>query len=201
MLGWPTVFWNLFLIGVALGALLYAKTALSGETFTKISVARKIIFVFWLLVFLAFFPNIAYLFTDARHILDFCSGDDRWKRCPEAPWAIFAYFSYGVIAIPFYVFSIDQTTKMFAIAFHKIAKKIVPPVMIFLSAIGVCIGLFNRLNSWDLLNPIIPIQAALSYFTDPGRLLTLTICTVCLAGIFYFFRFFFYNAHRFFEEK
>lgn len=201
MLGWSTVLWNLFLIGLALTALLYAKNMLQGKKFSEISKKQKGLFLFFFLFFLAFFPNIAYLFTDSRHILDYCGTDDYYRRCWEAPWAVLAYFSYSVIAIPFFVFSIDQTAKIVEKSFWKKGKEIVPPIMIFLSAIGICIGLFDRLNSWDLLNPLIPIQTILSYFTNPEKLFTFTIFTIFLAGIFYFFRFFFYNAEKFFKKR
>ena len=201
MLGWETVIWNLFLIGVAMSALFYAKSILKTKPLSNLSRTEKLLFFLWMLVFLAFFPNIAYLFTDSRHVLDYCGVLDEYRRCWEAPWAVLAYFTYSTIAIPFFVIAIDVTARMCAHSIHYSLRHIVPPVMIFLSALGICIGLFDRLNSWDLLFPLVPLRTAASYLMEPNKLFTLLVFTACLGGIFYFFRFFFSRADVFFPKE
>ena len=150
MLGIFGVIWNLMLAFIAFGLLLVCERFFS-ESWKKYSVLKKLSFLLTAVLFILFLPNIAYLFTDARHIADYCDFD-ALHRCTNYPWMNLGYFVYGALGIPFFLVSIRKFSYILGNIFHSSLKTISPVVLIFLSALGVRNGLIERFNSWNVLN-------------------------------------------------
>ncbi len=148
MLGIYAAIFNLCLVFIAFGAyLLLKKMSLPWE---DLSFLQKGVFVCCSIVFILFLPNIAYLFTDSRHIADYCDFDFL-HRCTNYPWMNLGYFVYGALGMPFFLITIRGFSEILSIIFNKYLKYIAPFVLIYLSALGVRIGLLERFNSWEVI--------------------------------------------------
>lgn len=150
MLGIPAAIFNLILVFIAFGLcqLLWRHFQAPWKAFSLI---KKLKFVVITILFILFLPNIAYLFTDARHIADYCDFDFL-HRCVNHPWMNLGYFVYGALGIPFFLICIRRFSQLLAIVFDARLRHLVPIVMLFLSALGVRIGLIERFNSWNIIN-------------------------------------------------
>ncbi|MBI5414873.1 DUF1361 domain-containing protein [Candidatus Peregrinibacteria bacterium] len=146
-------------------------------------------------IFFFFFPNIPYVFTEIRHVLELCGNQDLYNRCFEAPWLIPILFLYSVIPIPLFVFTLKKfsTTLGKVFSSHLLAK-IFPMFMLLMSALGVCFGLFERLNSWYIVtSPLLVANVGFSYLIVPEKLFLWGIFTMCFLAIYYFFEYFLYT--------
>lgn len=181
--------WNLFLLALPVMLCFVFLHKWNDKKWQHLSFLQKCTLVLLIILFLLLFPNIPYLFTDARHIMDYCSGDDLFKRCPEAPWALMVYFTYTTLAIPFFVFSIKTFSRFLANIFAVQKLEMLTPLFLIpLAALGVCLGLFERWNSWNALNnPLLVIESALSYFLVYEKFQTLFVFSCCLSIIFFVF--------------
>jgi uncharacterized membrane protein len=184
-------FWNIFLAAIPFCLILFLEQRFGGSLWIKMKLYEKSLFLFLFFVFILFFPNIPYIFTDSRHILDVCSGNSPHKTCLEAPWAILTFFVYGIIALPFFVLSVQKTSRLLGKIFFLPLQAITPFVFLPLSALGVCLGLFERLNSWNIVNhPLSVIEAGVSYFLELEKFSIWFIFSFLLLGVYFFFRFF-----------
>jgi len=141
-----TLFWavfNLFLVGLAFAVLLIIERQLKQPKSTQ----NYLLIAVLCLIFILLLPNITYLFTDHRHIADICIFDEL-QRCTNSPWRNLGYFVYSALGIPFFLISIRRASGLFFPKFQHLWVI----ALIFLSALGVRIGLFERFNSWDILN-------------------------------------------------
>jgi uncharacterized membrane protein len=148
--GW--IVWNLFLAFIPL--------ALSFWLFRQRSLRRSLLWWTGFAVFLAFLPNAPYLLTDIIHLI-------RATRSGFSAWMIVLFF------IPLHLSALLAGFEAYVIALlnqgHYLtrigAKRWVPWVELTVHAvcaIGVYLGRFRRLNSWDLV-------------TDPGNVLLITL--------------------------
>ncbi len=198
MLTIPAAIWNLILVFLALGNMIVLEYFFSNTSWKHLPIMKRAGFIFGLALFIILFPNIPYMFSDSRHILDMCSGNTPYKTCPEAPWLILLFFSYGTIAIPFFVITIKKCSALLGNIFSPIFNTITPYILIPMSALGVCLGLFERFNSWEIVyKPLHIIEMAFSYFLEKEKLLTLILFTLCLLGIYHFFGYFISTNTRF----
>jgi len=150
MLGIFGAVWNLLLVFIAF-VLVFICERFFFDHWKNYSWLKKFGFAVVAVWFILFLPNIAYLFTDARHIADYCEFD-YLHRCTNYPWMNLGYFVYGALGIPFFLVSIRKFSNILGKVFHPKLKIISPIVLIFLSALGVRIGLIERFNSWNVLN-------------------------------------------------
>ena len=140
-----TIVWaifNLFLVGLAFGVLLLLERQIKQPK----GYLNCLLISVYCLLFILLLPNIAYLFTDHRHIADICTFDEL-QRCINSPWRNLGYFVYSALGIPFFLISIRRASRLFLPKYKHLGVVI----LIFLSALGVRIGLFERFNSWDIL--------------------------------------------------
>ncbi len=150
MLGIFGVIWNLLLVLIAFG-LLQVLWKHFRQPWSQFSWQKQLGFVFIFIAFVLFLPNIAYLFTDARHIADYCEFDFL-HRCTNHPWMNLGYFVYGALGIPFFLICTRRASQLLSIVFDARLRHVMPIVLLFLTALGVRIGLIERYNSWNIIN-------------------------------------------------
>ncbi|SRR5579883_684924 len=148
--GW--ILWNLFLAVIPL--------VLSFWLFRRKTDRRSLIWwVIWV-VFIAFLPNAPYLLTDIIHLI-------RGTRMGYATWIIaLVFIPIHLIAIlggfeAYVVSLINQGYYLKRLGFRQYVLWSELAVHA-LCAIGIYLGRFRRLNSWDLV-------------TSPGNVLVITI--------------------------
>ena len=148
--GW--ILWNLFLAFIPL--------VLSFWLFRRQTNDRPALWWLGWIVFIAFLPNAPYLLTDIIHLI-------RGTRLGYAIWII------ALVFIPLHVVAITSGFAAYAIALinqgHYLKRQGQRHLVLWselavhaLCAIGIYLGRFRRLNSWDLV-------------TDPGNVLMTTI--------------------------
>jgi len=163
----------------------------------KISHKRSI--AWWLLlpVFIAFLPNSAYVLTDIIHFI-------AAVKSPEISRLHLIF-----ITVPFYIIFLTVTFEFYVLSVHfgqqyleenlenlenpnsqhtniSWLVKVFTPAMHILSAIGVYLGRFQRLESSDIIHqPIIVFKDLLLDFTH-GSSLLIMIGLFCLFAVLYF---------------
>ena len=181
--------WNLILAGIASG-FLWILLRFFYKGWGDFSRMEKGAFMGLSLLFILMYPNIPYIFTDVRHVLDYCGTDDSYRRCWEAAWSIPLYFTYACLGIPFFVWNTAGFARLMGKVFNPLLEALVPPLLVPLACLGILIGLFDRLNSWDLfLRPVYVVEQTLQYVRTAEHLLLLGVFSGCYLALFYLFAF------------
>lgn len=160
----------------------------------KEKTAFVILFLFWLFMF----PNTAYLFFTVRHLVNYCFDFDSNRVCMEgATWMVIFFFTYALIGLPTFYYALKKMKDVFSVVFNKISGKILPVLIIPLTSIAIMFGLFERLNSWDILKkPWFLFETAFSYFINQIDFFNFLIFTFCLYLIYYGFDIFIWKILR-----
>jgi uncharacterized membrane protein len=212
--GW--IGWNLFLafIPLVLSFVLFRKSfvlsKLGRKTLIqspKINPSISLIWWFFLAVYGAFLPNAPYVLTDIVHLIE-----ATWAT--PSVWIITLFYiplHLGAIALAFeaYVVSlINQSAyirriglKQYIFGFELLTHS--------LCAVGIYLGRFVRLNSWDLVtSPHNVLLATLNDLTGKGPIAVILATALILAllywlmkqitiGLLLRFRELRHNEHRF----
>jgi len=157
--------------------LLLAEIFYKLDNFQNKNIIKTIVFILWLL----FYPNAFYIFTDFMHILDF-------KSAP-------LWFD-TILLFTFSLNGLFIALKSLSIFHDSINKNLnlkvgfIIPLIIVFTSIGVYIGRFLRLNSWDILiNPINSTRLILERYFHPGEhpvAIPYTIMMVVLFSLIYY---------------
>lgn len=143
--------WNLFLAGIPL---LCSGLLLHNNHITKAKV------LFLLPMWMIFFPNAPYILTDLFHL-------NKINSMPQ--W-------FDLIMILLYAWtglfagfkSLQDIQCLLAKFMTKRRSMVIVVLLLFVAAFGVCIGRFERWNSWDLLlQPHAVLHDIAEKFTDP----------------------------------
>lgn len=139
-----TLIWNTFLATIPLFMLCL-------EKHIKHTLFKLCILIIWII----FLPNAFYTFTDLIHIqpLNFFKGN---SYAPLNLYHIHQWLQLisitSVSMLGFWLGCVNVT--IFIKRFHHISLQFIIIFMIsFLSSIGIYIGRFLRLNSWDIVHP------------------------------------------------
>jgi len=117
--------------------------------------ARKIVSVAAALLWLAFYPNAPYIFTDFIHVFN-----RTFLRATPSEWiGLNALIWYDIIMNSAFAFSghFMGLASMWLIqgcvgrVWGKTAARVLVAVAILLSGFGIYLGRFSRLNSWDVI--------------------------------------------------
>jgi uncharacterized membrane protein len=113
------------------------------------------------LVWLAFFPNAPYLITDWMYLDD--------NRLAEHLWYSIALFTtFATCGVLLAVISLYLMHTLIRARFGAVTGWLLVLVAIGLSGLGVYLGRFLRLNSWDLLTkPTTVLDALRTTLNDP----------------------------------
>ncbi|MBL8967715.1 MAG: DUF1361 domain-containing protein [Spirochaetaceae bacterium] len=165
--------WNLFLACVpfliaAVASLLFRRAAPGRRR----SVAVAPVVLLWLL----FYPNSPYIFTDFIHLVN-----KVYLRAKPAEWIdLNALVWYDIVMNAAFAFighfiglvSMWLMQALMRAAWGRMAARAGVLAAIFLSGFGIYLGRFSRLNSWDLLfSPIRVLGEATEALSDPKAIL------------------------------
>lgn len=171
--GW--ILWNLFLAFIPL--------VLSFWLFRRRTNDRSILWWLGWVVFITFLPNAPYLLTDIIHLI-------RGTRAGYATWII------ALVFIPLHIVAIASGFESYVISLinqgyylkRQGARRFVMWSELAahgLCAIGIYLGRFPRLNSWDLVtDPGNVLLVALNDMTAKLPLLVIVV-TFSILAIFY----------------
>lgn len=177
--------WNLFLAWVpfSISCLLYA------FPFYKLELWKKwiwwILSTFWLL----FYPNAPYLLTDFIHLkhVEFIimDGYSQIFNPDIKVWYDLIMFSLFIgIGILLGCLSLYQMQSIFSQAWGRLYGWLIALLILILTSYGIYLGRFNRLNSWDITQPVQLINELV---------LTVTVHTAGFVFIFFCFLLFVYT--------
>ena len=142
-----------------------------------------LLFLFWLF----FLPNTAYLITMVRHLLDHCSDYNPLLRvCREESWMEAFFFLYALIGVPTFIYALKKMSALVGRLFSRLSAVFFPIAVIPITAFGLMYGLLDRFNSWDIVTqPIVILQAGVTYFTDFRLLWNFLFFAAALYTIYY----------------
>lgn len=166
--------WNLFLAAaaVALAQAFVVTARLHRERGDRVLAVPTLLFG---LVWLLFLPNTCYLFTEVRHFFD-ALDDGLWARTDVSGAARASLAFRATIAAAYVAFgalSFGLSIRIVRAHATTVGWPVVTlaPAFFFLVALGVHLGLFGRLNSWDAATrPLHVAQDALRVLSGPRRI-------------------------------
>jgi uncharacterized membrane protein len=136
------------------------------------------------LAWLAFLPNAAYVMADVRHVDRICP-PLYFRNCVGSAWMIMFFYAYAVLGWVGFVLAVRQMSGTVASRLRPVWSWAFTAALMPLSALGVLLGLFDRLNSWDVfVRPLLVLERAFLYFTDWEKGKNLILYTVFLAFLY-----------------
>ena len=172
--GW--IVWNLFLAFIPL--------ALSVWLFRRTSRSRSILWWVAFLTFIAFLPNAPYLLTDIIHLIDAIRDDySVWVITlvilPPHLIAIVAGFEAYVISLINLGYYLHQQGASRFIVWAELMTHA-------LCAVGIYLGRFPRLNSWDFVTqPDAVARTVIDNLTSKRPVLVMAITFVVLTVLYW----------------
>jgi uncharacterized membrane protein len=153
-LGECNLVWNLFLAWIPYGFAVIARTEDA-----RSQTGRFTLFVLGS-VWLVFFPNAPYLLTDLKHYL--------YQEKLNWWYDLGVYLAFALTGCFLAVASLEAMQIVIARRFGVIASWLFAFGAIALSGVGVYLGRFIRLNSWDLiLRPHVVLSSLNNHVLDP----------------------------------
>ncbi len=140
-----------------------------------------VLFLLWLV----FLPNSSYILTDIRHINGFCPNTIA-DVCNNNAWMIAFFFFYGLWGWILYFYAIEQM-RVFWKRYISFKYSFYFPILVSpVAAIGLLLGLVDRLNSWDLIfRPFIVFKTAFNYLIIFNNFFNLIIFSIVLFFLYY----------------
>ena len=161
--------WNSFLVILAWWLAIFLRKNYF-KKWSELKSREKIHFLILFFLWSAFFPNIPYLFTEGRHLIDVCeleNSRDILVCMKNSGWSTL-FYAYSSLAIIPFVDSLERISQLLGKIFAgfpplapspsrrgrgvRFVSKLFPIIFIPISALGVQIGLVGRFNSWDIFN-------------------------------------------------
>ena len=128
------------------------------------------------IVWLLFYPNAPYLFTDFIHIVE-----KTWIRGDPTEWlGVRGLLWYDIVMSAAFAFvghflgllSMWVEGRVLDFSWGKTFERAYLALAVLLAGFGVYLGRFARLNSWDaLLTPVRTIRGTLDALSDPKAIL------------------------------
>lgn len=145
--------WNLFLATIP-----YILSRYLFKPKQKISLVWLAAFA----LFILFMPNAPYVITDIMHLFY-----NPAAREYEPVFAVFLFFSFELVGIWLFVKSYHNFEQFF-VKRVKVAKEPFRFFWFVILSLGVYLGRFPRLNSWDILRPARLIEGFTEAFSLHG---------------------------------
>ncbi len=184
------VAWNLFLFLIPFFLFLLLKKLYLKSGFKKIyeKVTGLLLFFIWLL----FVPNVPYVITDVRHLLNYCPIDSYLNVCTQNAWMIMFFFVYSIFGWIFFVLFLNQMKNLILKIFSKKISQLFIIIVIPSISLGVLLGLLNRFNSWYFFqNPLLIFRSMLMYITDINYFINFVGFTIGLYILYFIGNFLF----------
>lgn len=133
--------WNLFLASIP--------WILTSFVIVRPSIQKnKILLIVLWFVWLLFFPNSLYIFTDLYHLT---------LQSPLPIWYhMILILLYAWTGMLFGILSLWDLEKILSIKLNRLQVKIVSVVLLLLGSFGIYLGRYLRWNSWDIISK--PLQ-------------------------------------------
>lgn len=161
--------WNLFLAAVPL---IVSSFLVSNDLLFK----SKIAFALSLMVWILFFPNSPYIFTDLFHI--------KARKIIPIWYDLVLILSFAFTGLMMGFVSLRQLLKVAAQYFSQTFINVCVVLLFFISSYGIYLGRFLRWNSWDIINePTRLIGDMSDHLTNPSENAPIWAMTVIM-GIF-----------------
>ena len=135
---------------------------------------RSLLLGFLAALWLLFYPNAPYIFTDFIHVIE---GTYLRSGSPESRGALLWYDIIMNAAFAFMghfigLVSMWLVDEAYAQAWGRIWSRALVLVAIFLSGFGIYLGRFSRLNSWDVFfSPRRVLSEVVEAMADPRAIL------------------------------
>jgi uncharacterized membrane protein len=154
--GYLGLVWNLFLAWIPFG-LAYIAYVLSGRrVLTYLAIPA------FMLLWLIFFPNAPYILTDLQHLGQAAANVPVWYDVILLVWFSWTGMLLGVV-------SLNWMHEIVKREFGRGAGWVFVLAVASLSSVGVYIGRFIGLNSWDLFqNPDQTVTNLWDWLSDPS---------------------------------
>lgn len=140
-----------------------------------IKVKFKLFKYFILIITLLFWPNAMYLVTDFIHLsyeLFFETSKTYFKEI--LPWIKLMNITLGFIFG--YLMSLESIRLVLNhFKLKKVRRTVVTISLFLIGSIGIFIGRFIRLNSWDLINPVSVMQKCIANMDTFALLFIVTL--------------------------
>jgi uncharacterized membrane protein len=171
--GW--IAWNLFLAFIPL--------LLSFYLFRQLSLKRN--FAWWIVfvIYAAFLPNAPYILTDVVHLIA-----ATWAN--PSVWIITLFYiplHVGAMLAGFEAYVVSLINQSAYLRRSGLKRYIIPLEWLthILCALGIYLGRFRRLNSWDIVRaPQDVILATLNDLTEKRPLIVIAL-TALILGVLY----------------
>lgn len=148
--------WNLFLAWIPFG-LAYLAYMLAGRRWLMYFVV-PLFSILWLL----FFPNAPYILTDLQHLSQAPRGAPLWYDVILLIWFSWTGMLLGLVAL-------NLMQEIIRRSIGRGASWIFALGVLTLSSVGLYLGRFIRINSWDILqNPGDTASSIYDWLSDPS---------------------------------
>ena len=138
---------------------------------------KKLGAIFFLGLWILFLPNAFYMLTDLKYISQFDINAFSEPIFPEYFWKSWAFtfaLVYTVLAsVAFGFVAINDFEKTVLAKHSRIVKEIAVIIIMLLSGLGIYIGRFPRVNSWDILRPAWLLKEIIPYLNKEGMIFDL----------------------------
>ena len=149
----------------------------------------KFSFILLFLVLFFFFPNTAYLFSDIRHLVDYCQDPGFYRACKDQAYIVPIFFTYSLVGVPTFYYALSKMSYILSKLFGKSTGKLFPVLMSPVTGLGLMLGLVDRFNSWDIVrDPISIVLNALHHLSSPIMLTNILSYSMMMYIIYYFIR-------------
>lgn len=165
--------WNLLLAAIPVLVARYGALFTTGGPTKRIARTVGLVSFF---VWLVFYPNAPYLFTDFIHVIrrsGLGAVAQPWLSAADLQWydivmnAAFAFVGHYIGLVSMYL--MHGTMRML---FGRVAGWAFLAPAILLSGFGIHLGRFSRFDSWDLvLHPVETVQVISQSLADPAAVL------------------------------
>jgi uncharacterized membrane protein len=153
---YTTLVWNLMLAWIPF-VLAYVAYVLSWQRVLMYAAIPVFAFL-WLI----FFPNAPYILTDLQHLSQGISRVPLWYDVILLVWFSWTGMLLGVV-------SLNLMQEIIRRQFGRAISWAFVLVVAALSAVGLYVGRFIRLNSWDILqNPALAASNMFDWLSDPS---------------------------------
>lgn len=181
---WLFIIWNVFLAVVPLYMALLSKHFFERR--------RNVLFTLFSLLWLLFFPNAFYMLTDLKYLSDFPA--EAWNSLSVTlettiQWLFLANTVISVFCgVLCGLLSLFCMHRLFIKKWGRVKSIFILSAVFLLTAFGIYIGRFARLNSWDIMRPRYIFEKIMEVLTPFGFffILLFTLLSAALYLLFYF---------------
>ena len=148
----------------------------------RVSLSRSLLWWLIFFVFVLFLPNAPYILTDSIHLISYIH--QGYAKSLILLVLIPQYSIFIFIGFQLYVLSLLNLESY--CDKHNLKASILPVELIlhFLSAVGIYLGRFLRLNSWDLVTKPDEVFLSFDNLLHKKPLIFISVCFLIIWGLY-----------------